>query len=567
MTPAKGDPPMSTKKKTKHLGMAAIVMTLLGTWAAGTQSSRDAELARGFKDPPDSAKPRVWWHWMNGNITKDGIKADLEWMKRVGIGGFQNFDAALDTPQVVKKRLVYMTPEWKDAFKYAATLADQLGLEMAIAGSPGWSETGGPWVPPAQAMKKLVWSEIRLEGGRPFKGVLPKPPSTTGPFQNIGRGGLEGGPTAPQPEFYGDSAVVAYRLPDSDLSMAELAPKVTSSGGPFDLAGLTDGDLAKTSLLPAAPVDENAWIQFEFEKPQAIRGLSIAASSEKRGYGGGDNGSQALEAGDDGRQFRTIAAFPDIGTLAFPAVTAKFFRLTFKTPQPPASGRGGSGGGAPTAPAGTKIAEIVLYPGARVNRFEEKAAFDAATDLYGLATPPIPAQDAVRKADVVDLTANMRPDGRLDWTPPAGRWVVLRLGYSLTGARNAPASPEATGLEVDKLNRGHVETYLNNYLGRYRETLGALMGKRGLQYVITDSWEAGVQNWTEDMIPEFAKRRGYDPRPWLPVLAGRVVESAESSDRFLWDFRKTIGDLTAEYHYDQISASLHMLGMGRFSYL
>ena len=107
---------MSTKKKTRRLGLAVIVMTLLGTWAAGTQSSGDA-LERGFKNPPDSAKPRVWWHWMNGNITKDGIKADLEWMKRVGIGGFQNFDAALDTPQVVKKRLVYMTPEWKDAFK------------------------------------------------------------------------------------------------------------------------------------------------------------------------------------------------------------------------------------------------------------------------------------------------------------------------------------------------------------------------------------------------------------------------------------------------------------------
>jgi hypothetical protein len=554
--------------KTTQMGWVALVMILLGTWAVGTQSSGDA-LERGFKNPPDSAKPRVWWHWMNGNITKDGIKADLEWMKRAGIGGFQNFDAALDTPQVVKKRLVYMTPEWKDAFKYAATLADQLGLEMAIAGSPGWSETGGPWVPPAQAMKKLVWSETRLEGGRPFKGVLPKPPSTTGPFQNIGRGGSEGGTSTHPPEYYGDSAVVAYRLPDSDLSMAELQPKVSSSGGQFDLAGLTDGDLWKTFFLPAAPVDQTAWIQFEFEKPQAVRGLSIVASTERRGYGGGGDNSQALEAGDDGRQFRTIETIPGGGTpqrtMTFPAVMAKFFRLTFKTPPPPAAGRGGTGSGTPAAPAGTRIAEIVLHTGARVNRFEEKAAFSAATNLDTLVTPAIPIQDAVRKADVVDLTSKMGHDGGLDWTPPAGRWIVLRLGYSLTGARNAPASPEATGLEVDKLNRGHVETYLNNYLGRYKDTLGALMGKRGLQYVITDSWEAGVQNWTEEMIPEFTKRRGYDPRPWLPVLTGRVVESAESSERFLWDFRKTIGDLTTEYHYDQISASLHKLGMGRYT--
>jgi hypothetical protein len=107
-------------------------------------------LEQNFKNPPDSAKPRVWWHWMNGNITKEGIKLDLEWMKRVGIAGFQNFDAALNTPQIVDKRLVYMTPEWRDAFRYAATLADQLGLEMAIAGSPGWSESGGPGSSPSR---------------------------------------------------------------------------------------------------------------------------------------------------------------------------------------------------------------------------------------------------------------------------------------------------------------------------------------------------------------------------------------------------------------------------------
>src|SRR5262245_44640434 len=163
------------------------VMGLAGVCAVIAQNQGDP-LQRGFLNPPDSAKPRVWWHWMNGNITKEGIKADLEWMKRVGIGGFQNFDAALNTPQIVEKRLVYMTPEWKDAFQFTASLADQLGLEMAIAGSPGWSESGGPWVPPSQAMKKFVWSETRVEGGRPFTGHLAKPPSATGAFQNLAGG-------------------------------------------------------------------------------------------------------------------------------------------------------------------------------------------------------------------------------------------------------------------------------------------------------------------------------------------------------------------------------------------
>jgi hypothetical protein len=190
---------------------------------------------------------------MNGNITKEGIKLDLEWMKRIGLGGFQNFDAALATPQIVGKRLVYMTPEWKDAFRYAATLADQLGMEMAIAGSPGWSETGGPWVPPSQGMKKLVWSSTVLKGGRPFNGKLPDPPSTTGPFQDIPRPegfDISGAPPPPPVKYYADSAVIAYRIPDGEVSMIDLKPKITSSGGQFHLAALTDGDLQKPAPCP-----------------------------------------------------------------------------------------------------------------------------------------------------------------------------------------------------------------------------------------------------------------------------------------------------------------------------
>jgi hypothetical protein len=541
---------MKNLHRVKLFGWTTLTAALIGVCVLSGQGPTDA-LELGFQNPPDSAKPRVWWHWMNGNISKDGIKLDLEWMKRVGIGGFQNFDAALTTPQIVEKRLVYMTPEWKDAFRYAATLADQLGLEMAIAGSPGWSESGGPWVPPAQAMKKVVWSETSVEGGRPFHAVLPKPPETTGPFQNIPRGGS----TA---QFYADSAVIAWRVPDDEKSMLELQPKVTSSaGGPFDLAKLTDGDLVKSTALPMAPKGQKAWIQFEFSEAQTIRAITLVLQGVPRRA----PSTQELECSNDGQQFRTVVAIPGgrspETTISFPEATAKFFRVTFRT-LPPAPTE-------PPPPANHQIAELVLHPGLRVNHFEEKAAFATNPDLYDFPTPEADSKDVILKADIVDLTSKMRPDGALDWTPPAGRWMVLRLGYSLTGARNSPASPEATGLEVDKLNRGFVKAYLDNYLGQYKATVGPLMGKRGLQYVITDSWEAGVENWTDDMFAEFAKRRGYDAHPWLPVLTGRVVESAESSDRFLWDFRKTIADLTAEYHYDQITRSLHERGMGRYS--
>src|SRR6478752_10617115 len=125
--------------KIRHyFALAGFLFASTPAFCQQVPASADA-LQRDFLNPPASARPRVWWHWMNGNITQEGIKRDLEWMKRVGIAGYQNFDAALQTPQVVDKRLAYMTPEWKDAFRYAIQQGDQLGMEMAIAGSPGWS--------------------------------------------------------------------------------------------------------------------------------------------------------------------------------------------------------------------------------------------------------------------------------------------------------------------------------------------------------------------------------------------------------------------------------------------
>lgn len=518
---------------------------------------------------------------MNGNITQEGIKLDLEWMHRVGLGGIQIFDAALATPQVVDHRLAYMTPEWKQAFKYATSIADGFQMEEAIAGSPGWSETGGPWVPASQGMKKYVWSETVVEGGKPFTGVLAKPPSNTGAFQNIGIRDMLAEPSGarPTPQFYADSYTVAFKAPANDVPLESLHPKITASAGSPDPAILTDGDLVKTTKLPVPKLNESAWIQYEFAEPQTIRSLTIVmteANPFATMLTGLTNPEKHLEASDDGQNFRLIAKIPDEGaaehTISFPPVTAKFFRVAFKRlPAPPAppwlSGIDlASLGIKITGPATDyEVAELVLRPGARVNRFEEKAAFALLPDLYSLSTPSFAQGDVVPKNDVIDLTSKMRADGSLDWTPPEGRWVVLRFGYSLLGITNHPATAEATGLEVDKLNSGYVNNYMENYLKTYADTVGPdFIGKRGIRYVITDSWEAGAQNWTDDMVAQFRKRRGYDPLPWLPVLTGQVVESSEASDQFLWDFRKTIADLIADEHYGQVEASLKAHGIGHY---
>ena len=537
-------------------------------------------LIKGFQSPPPSAEPRVWWHWMNGNITQEGIKLDLEWMHRSHIAGFQNFDAALFTPKLVEKRLVYMTPEWKDAFKYATNLAKGLGMEEAIAGSPGWSETGGPWVPGSQAMKKYVWTETTVEGGKPFTGRLAHPPANTGAFQNLGVHDTMASDIK-LPEFYADDTVIAYKMPATEVQAASLTPKITTSGGDLAPGLLNDGDLVKTFDLPKdAKGGQAPWIQFEYPHPQTIRALTMMMVSEQTQLmnylGLSVDGTSTLQASDDGQNFRPIVTVPKDGaaehTLTFEPVTAKFFRLTITPPPPPAhpinfteDDLKAFGISMPKPSTSFPVAELVLHPAARVNRFEEKAAFVPVPDLYKFATPAAGPGDTIDKNSVIDLTSKMQPDGTLTWTPPAGHWVVMRIGYSLLGITNHPATTEATGLEVDKLNTGFVKNYMDGYLDSYKQTVGPeMMGKQGIRYVITDSWEAGAQNWTDNMIAEFTRRRGYDPHPWLPVLAGHIVESSQASDQFLWDLRKTIADLTADDHYGQVQASLKERGMGHY---
>lgn len=546
-----------------------ILAMIFPALAMGQPSS---SLLTGFQSPPNSAKPRVWWHWMNGNITKEGITKDLEWMNRVGIGGFQNFDANFSTPQLTSKKLVFMTPEWKEAFRHTTDLAKKLQLEMTIAASPGWSVTGGPWVPASDAMKKYVWTETKIPGGKAFSGKLPQPANDAGKFQNVPMGGdILGGPVGPLPAYYADAAVIAYRLPEAEKSVNSLNPTITSSGGTFSLAALTDGDLAKTTMLPPMEVGQDMWIQYAFETPQTIKAFTIVGASSGGALaeftGSPDN--RSLKVSDDGITFRDVVMIkgsmvPE-NTISIVNTTARYFRFTFKTLPPPFNPFVDMTGGSQEVPKpeGVPVAEIVLHNTDRIDLFEEKAGFAAwKENTHTLIKKDA---DAIATEDVVDLTSKMTADGSLNWTVPAGNWVVIRMGYSITGRQNHPASPEATGLEVDKLDKTAVSKYIETYLDMYKDAAGGQMGKEGLTHMVLDSYEAGLMTWTKDMPAQFKKHRGYDMTPWIPALTGRIVKSAEASEKFLWDFRKTIGELIVENHYEVIGDALHARGMKRYT--
>ncbi len=514
---------------------------------AALEASGNDPVEEGFRNPPAAARPYVWWHWMNGNVTADGARLDLEWMKRAGIGGVQLFEGNLFTPQLVAKRLVWMSPDWQQALRESVATANRLGLEFGIATSPGWSSTGAPFVAPDEAMKKLVWSETRLRDGRHSSVRLPSPPSVAGPFQDIAS-------SAELAPFYRDTVVLAF--PDAAPPTSRPVA-VMSSAGTIDQTSLVDGKFGPSMPLPYVLPQARAWVLNDYGTRVTMRSVTVGIPGA-RGFGAPPAPTADLEASDDGRSFRSVATLPpsasQVRSVAFAPITARYFRLTLSA-SPPAPQTGPAGvvplSMGPPPPLVFALSEFDLHGEGRVSQVEEKSGFAAAADYYAIATTPDSVSAVVRASQVLDITEHMAPDGVLDWRPPAGRWTVLRFGYSLTGHQNGPAPAEATGLEVDKLDAAAVRRYAETYLDRYRE---ALAGTPGLGALLSDSIEAGAQNWTPGMIADFGRLRGYDPIPWLPVLTGRIVESAERSDRFLWDFRQTIADLLARNHYGTLAA-------------
>ena len=171
------------------------------------------KLVQGFDNPPAECHPFTWWHWMDGNVTTDGIRKDLEWMHRSGIAGVFLFDAGINTPQIVDERKAYMSPGWKDAFRFTVGLADSLGIKIGIASSPGWSLTGGPWVSEDDAQKKIVWSVLPLSEGD-YHGALPEPPSVAGQYQDE----AEFPDDPDRYRYYRDLYVIAVKTPAADTA-------------------------------------------------------------------------------------------------------------------------------------------------------------------------------------------------------------------------------------------------------------------------------------------------------------------------------------------------------------
>ena len=482
--------------------MRVKILLLTGMLCVSCACEAD-DLKNKFTSPPETTKPRCYWYWMDGQITKEGITRDLEAMKRVGIGegyiGVISGQSGTPTTSTSKA----LTDEWWSFIEHAMREGTRLGVDVGLFNSPGWSQSGGPWVKPSQAMRYVTLPELRLHGPQHFEGKLPLPP---GEFQDL--------------------AVLAFPAP----------------------AG--EGELAKiTSRTPTL-------VTFEIPSPFTARSVTVQPVNLV-------NVSAELLASDDGQQYRTVKKFaidrhnlglgvgpvplaPVVAT--FQATTARFFQLKFS--------------------AACELGDIQLSPAARVASFAEKSLQKVCQDphpLYDFYTWPGEAEpDAdgltVKPAAVRNLSKLMAADGTLQWDVPAGDWIVLRTALTPTGTKNGPAPPEATGLEVDKMNRIPLRSHFDAYVGNLLKRMPAAE-RKSWKHVVADSFETGPENWTDGFAADFQKRYGYDPMPFLPVMTGRIVGSVDQSDRFLWDLRRLVADRVARDYVGGLRDLCHEHGM------
>lgn len=482
-----------------------------------------------WSDPPKEAKPWVFWYWMQGAVSKQGITADLEAMKQNGIAGayLMPIKGVPEKPWLTPS-VEQLSPLWWEMVKHAFTEADRLGIEIGFHICDGFALAGGPWITPELSMQKVVWKSTEVSGGKQIAITLPQPESYQG--------------------YYKDIATFAYPTPKGEnISSYTIKPKVSTS--------ITDTDaqfLANENNEENFRSESPCWIQYSFDKPFTCRTIQVIPSG---------NNFQAqrltVESSNDGVNFRKIVQLipPRQGwqnqdftmTHSIPETTARYFRFVYN--------KEGSEPGSEDLDAAKwkqslKIKGIYLSSDARINQFEGKngsvwRVSPRTTDIQ------IPKSLAINQKDLIDITQFVDKNGKLNWKAPKGNWTILRMGHTSTGHTNATGGKGA-GLECDKFNPEAIRLQFDSWFGKALDIAGKDLASRVVKVFHVDSWECGSQNWSPTFQKEFKKRRGYDLVTFLPVMAGIPINNTDFSERVLYDVRQTISELVADKFYKEL---------------
>ncbi len=503
--------------------------------AAAQNAGSDLPLtAETFANPPRETFPQTWFHSMSSNMSKEGITKDLEAMAAIGLKGFTLFHVSQG---VAHGDVKFMTEEHVDMLEHLAKEAERLDLDYALHNADGWSSSGGPWVTPEMSMKELVFSETYVPGGA-VRVNLPEPHSREG--------------------FYRDVAVIAYPTLEAEKLDLTLEPVITSSSRGFDgsKVGQTSESVRfRTSLGRIEGKrgwNDHGWIQYDFGKPVDIKMLNMTFDSSR-------TVRLELETSMDGENFTSQGALPISrlgkrlrGTdVTIDAPAARYYRVKSNV--------------------ALSLYNVTFSQLAKIDNVYGRTS-NARVDEPNLRPIGNPlAQEIIDPASVIDLTGMLDESGQLAVTLPDGDWTIMRFGMTSTGAVNDPASPEGVGLEIDKFSKEAAKLHYDSFVGKVAQRTPGNM-----DFMQIDSYEVGGQSWTDGFADMFAQENGYELLPYLPLYAGRFVESAETAERVLSDKRRLVSDLVVKNYYtemrdlaaeDGIRTIIEPYGFGPFNFV
>jgi hypothetical protein len=477
-------------------------------------------------------KSWVFWYWMKGAVSKEGITADLEAMKEVGLGGAYLMPIqGVANPPLFEPTANQLTPEWWEMIRFAMQEAKRLDFELGMHASDGFALAGGPWITPELSMQKIVWSETFIEGDQIFSDTLLTPDHYK--------------------DYYKDLAVFAFPNKEIAQSTYTTIPKITASTGENIHFLVVKGNQEQFRST------EDCWFQYEFEEAFTCQSLQIITKG---------NNYQAhrllVETSDDGVNYRPIYQLvpPRHGwqdtdaqvTYSIPNTTAKYFRFQWK--------KEGTEPGAEDLDAAKwsprlKIAGLELSSIPKIHQFEGKTG-----EVWRISPrtteDQLSSKSCFTHAEMINLTDQLDSNGRLNWKVPEGNWTILRIGHTSTGHTNYTGGG-GLGLECDKFNPVAINAQFDGWFGEILKQMGPELTGDVLKIFHVDSWECGSQNWSPVFRDEFIKRRGYDPIAYLPIVAGFPINDADFSEKFLYDVRQTISELVTDNFYGIMAQRAH----------
>lgn len=486
-----------------------------------------------FKSPPKVFYPETWFHFIGGNVSKEGIDADLEAISEAGISGIQWFHGNFggQWPET-NTQIKALTPEWEDIVSHMGSKATELGLRLTVQTCPGWAMAGGPWIKPSEAMRDFVWSKTYIDSETSGALTLPKPQPSNEEWRD-----------------YRDICVLAFPTPVGDGEQPYALENVTSDDD-LDWKGCLDSNAPKAIRLQGGKTHK---VNFTLKEGSVVRTLVFPCINTMNGnfvY------KPEIHVCLTARKADAVQSDTLVNT-EFPSSNWQDFDELFLSCNE-------VDGATQYEFTITNKHDITLnylrfLPAAMKNNWRAEAGWTLMSKERSQEHPAQSKEAYVDPQDIIDISQFMSADGKLNWKVPSkGRWTVLRLGNVNKGWKNSPAPPEATGWECNKLNSMGADVQFANYVGYL---VDKPLKDSNVGGMLMDSWECSTQTWTESMEQDFRAFNGYELRKWLPAVLGYVIGSQETTTRFLLDWRRCLTSLYNTQFFKRMTDLAHQKGL------